>query len=254
MDWSMFWNNVGNPKLPKSEYLYSWKHLLCIGIVIALVIALSIIFRNKSQKAKDFLIKVFGWFFLFWEVSTRIVNLITTTDYSFASIIKIILPMHICSVIVWVFIIMAFTKNKTLINFSAICGLLATVAFLAYPSTGFVFTYPTFTVLYSISSHMMGFVVSVLLITLGYAKFEFKDLWKMLLCFAIMLAYGALIDFVILPGENYMFLIEPPVEILSTIPYQIVYGVLLLAYIMLFYVISAIVKKCKKTSNKKSRN
>lgn len=245
MTWNEFWTNVGNTKLAPAEYLYSLKHIICLIIVVFLCVVLSLVFRKKSQKAKDNLLNVFGFYFLFWEVSTRIVNLINTTDYSLSNILDILLPMHICSVVVWVFIFACFLRKQNMINFSVVCGLLATGSFLLYPATGFVFEDWTFTVIYSVTSHSFGFVCAILLMTLGYAKFDWKRLPILLFGFVVMLSYGAFIDFILFPGSNYMFLVEPPVEILPLLPFQAVYGTLLVLYVLCFFIIYNISKKKK---------
>ena len=242
-DW---WTNENNPSLPKSEYLFGTRHIIMLAIAVIAVVLLSILFFKKSQKAKNILLTVLVCVMLFFEVTSRIVNFAITTDFSWQNIIKILLPMHICSVAVVVIIVGYFAKNKTLINFATITGLLATVAFLLYPAVGINKTYISFTCLYSITSHVTGFVVSCLLINLGFAKFMFKDMWKTYLCFAIMFGWGVLVDFVLLPGSDYMYLRNDPLELDLGFPYHILYGAILVVYIFMFYFITFVIKKIKK--------
>ncbi|MBQ7307030.1 MAG: YwaF family protein, partial [Clostridia bacterium] len=157
-----FWTNKNNPSLPKSEYLYNTRHIIVLIITVIACISLSIIFRKKEEKTKQLLFKIFAWIFLFFEVLSRLVNLIITSDYSLGNIAKIILPMHICSVVVVLIIIAIFTKNKLLINFTAICGLLSTLAFLLYPAVGLNRVFMSFTCIYSTFTHMLGFVCCIL--------------------------------------------------------------------------------------------
>ena len=217
--------------------------MLCVAILA--VIVLSIIFFRKSQKAKNILLTVLVSVLLFFEIASRVVNLAICTDFSWQNIMKIILPMHICSVAVVCLIIGYFAKSKFLINFATIAGLLATVGFLLYPAVGINKTYISFTCLYSITSHVTGFVVSCLLINLGFAKFKFKDIWKTYLCFAVMFGWGALLDFVILPGQDYMYLRNDPLELNLSFPYHILYGIILLVYIFMFYFTTFVVDKIK---------
>ena len=114
---------------------------------------------------------------MFFEIASRVVNLIIADSYTVESVLKILLPMHICSVMVWVFIIAVFTKKQFLLDFACIGGLLATTAFLLYPAVGLNKTYMSFTCIYSTVSHMIGFVLSILLMTLKIVRFEFKNLW-----------------------------------------------------------------------------
>lgn len=118
-----FWTNENNPTLPKSEYLYNTRHILVlVGTVLACLI-LTLIFYKKSEKAKNILLYVLASILLFFEITSRIVNLIITDDYGFENIFKILVPMHICSVMVWVFIIAIFSHSKTLMEYSVIDGI-----------------------------------------------------------------------------------------------------------------------------------
>ena len=247
-DW---WTNENNPSIAKEDYLFGARHIIMLVVAISLAIILSIVFRKKSNKTKNILMTILVSVLLFFEIASRVVNLIIETDYSWQNIFKIILPLHICSVAVVLIIIGFFSKNKTLINFSTIIGILATVAFLLYPAVGINKTYISFTCLYSITSHVTGFVVSILLINLGYAKFEFKDIWKVFLGFAIMFSWGALVDFAILPGSDYMYLRNDPLELNLNFPYHIIYVIILAVYITAFYLVSWIIQRCKNKKQKR---
>ena len=239
-DW---WTNENNPSIPQQEYLYGTRHIVIIAIAIVLVIVLTIIFAKKSQKTKNALLTVLVSILLFFEISSRILNFAICTDFSWQNILKILLPMHICSVAVVTLIVGYFSKNKVLMNFSTIVGLLATIAFLLYPAVGINKVYISFTCLYSIISHITGFVVSCLLINLGFVKLKFNEIWQTYLCFGIMFAYGALLDFVILPGSDYMYLVHDPLSLDIAFPYQIIYGAMIAVYILAFYFVFYIKNK-----------
>lgn len=245
MSFKDFWTNENNPKLSKSEYLYNPRHLAVLATVVFLSILLTIIFKNKSEKAKNILFYVFGGIFVFFEVASRVVNLIIADTYTLSSVAKILLPMHICSVMVWVFIFAIFTRKEFLINYSVIGGIIATLAFLLYPAVGLNRVYMSFTCIYSTVSHMLGFVCCVLLMTLGRASFKYKDIWKSLLCLTVMFCWGALLNFVIFPGSDYMYMVNDPLELGLNFPYQILYGAILLLYTLAYYVIYDIIQKCK---------
>lgn len=232
-----FWTNDNNPKLSKSEYLYGTRHIITLVLVVVLSIVLSLIFRKKSQKAKNILFYVFGGLFLFFEIASRVVNLIIADTYTVTSVAKIILPMHICSVMVWVFIVAIFSKRQFLINYSVIGGILATTAFLLYPAVGLNRVYMSFTCIYSTVSHMLGFVCCILLMTLGKANFRFGDIWKTFLCFVVMFIWGALLNFVIFPGSDYMYMVNDPLELGLNFPYQIIYGAIIVVYTLVYYII-----------------
>lgn len=240
-----FMTNENNIKLPKSEYLYGTRHIIVLILTFVLTLAVYFIFRKKSDRAKDILFKCFGFFFLFWEISTRIVNLIIADSLTFSEVLEILLPMHICSVMVWVFIVAIFTKNRVLINYGAICGILATIAFLLYPAVGLHQVYINFTNLYSITSHMAGFICSISLISLGRTKFEMKKIWQTYLCIALMFCWGAIVNFLIFPGSDYMYMINDPLELGLPFPYQILYLIIIGIYVLAFYLIPFIKNKVK---------
>lgn len=248
MSFRDFWTNEKNPSLPKSEYLYNARHICVLIMTVVLCIALTIIFMKKSDRAKKILFYVFGGIFLFFEIVSRIVNLIILDKYTIESVTKILLPMHICSVMVWVFIVAIFSRKQVLINYSVIGGLLATLAFLLYPAVGLNKQYMTFTCIYSTFTHMLGFVCCILMMTLGLAKFELKKIWQPFVCFTIMFIWGALLNFVIFPGSDYMYMVNDPLELGLNFPYQILYIGIIAVYITIFYLIPFISNRVKKKS------
>lgn len=245
MSFKDWWTNENNPSLPKSEYLYNTRHIIVLVITVLLCVALTLIFYKKSDRAKQNLFYVIGGIFLFFEILSRVVNLIIADSYAWQDVLKIILPMHICSVMVWVIIVAIFARNKLLLNFGVIGGLFATVAFLAYPAVGLNRVYMSFTCFYSTFTHMLGFVTSIILMTLGMVKFEFKKIWQPYLCFAIMFAWGALLNFVIFPGSDYMYMVNDPLELNVSFPYQIIYLAIIALYVFMFYFIYWIIKKAR---------
>ena len=113
MSFHDFWTNQNNPSLPKSEYLYGTRHVIVLALVVFATIVLSLIFYRKSQKAKNILFVVLVSILLFFEIASRVVNLIIETDFSWQNIFKIIMPLHVCSVMVWILIISVFTKKTS---------------------------------------------------------------------------------------------------------------------------------------------
>jgi hypothetical protein len=98
---------------------------------------------------------------------------------------------------------------------------------------------------------MVGFVCSILLMTLGFAKFEMKKIWQVYLCFVIMFAWGVLLDLVIFPGSNYMYVLEDPLELGLKFPYQILYLAIITVYIFAFYLISYLKNKIQEKNSQK---
>ncbi len=245
MSFTDFWTNNNNPELPKSEYLYGTRHIIVLVLTALLCIGFTLIFYKKSQRAKSILFNIFASILLFFEIASRVVNLIIEQSYTLENIAKILLPMHMCSVMVWVFIIAIFSKNNMLLRFGVIGGLLATLAFLLFPAVGLNRTYMSFTCIYSTFSHMLGFITVVLLMTLRQVRFEFKKIWQPILCFVVMFAWGALLNWVIFPGSDYMYMRNDPLELGLPFPYQILYAGIILVYITIFYLTNFIIDKVR---------
>ena len=253
MSFSEFWTNENNPSLPKSEYLYGTRHLIVLLITVLAIVVFTLLFIKRSDRSKRILFKVFASILLFFEIASRVVNLIITTDYSIENIAKILLPMHMCSVMVWVFIIAIFSNKRSLLEYGVIGGGIATLAFLLYPAVGLNKVYMSFTCIYSTFSHMLGFVTVVLLMTLKQVKFEWKRIWIPFLCFAIMFGYGALLNWVIFPGSDYMYLRNDPLELGLPIPYHIVYALILSVYTSMFYLVNYLIVKIKSKHKAKAK-
>lgn len=245
MTFKDFWTNNNNPSLPMSEYLYGTRHIFVLILTLAIILLLSFIFYRRSEKCKNILFNVMGYTLLTFEILSRVVNIIIEDNLNLESFAKIILPMHICSVMVWIFIISIFTKNKTLLNFASIGGILATLAFLLYPAVGLNRVYMSFTCIYSTVSHMIGFICAILMIVLKRVDFDIKHMWKTYVCFVIMFLWGALLNFVIFPGSDYMYMVNDPLGLNMKFPYQITYSILIAIYICLFYLITFIKNKIK---------
>ena len=248
-DW---WTDNNNPSLPKSEYLYGTRHIVVLCLTLLACVVFTLIFYKKSERTKWILFRVFACILLFFEIASRVVNLITAESLTAESVTKILLPMHICSVMVWVFIVAIFSKSKPLLNFGVIGGLLATLAYLLYPAVGLNKVYISFSCLYSTFSHCLGFVTVILIMTLGLSEFKFKKIWQPFLCFAVMFAWGALLNWVIFPGADYMYMRNDPLELSLPFPYQILYIILIAVYITSFYLVSWLIKKIKDKKHQKA--
>lgn len=254
MSFKDWWTNENNPSLPKEVYLYGTRHIVVLVLTLFACVFFSVIFFKRNEKAKRILFLIFAYIFLFFEILTRIVNLIIADNYTWQSVLKILLPMHFCSVMVWIFIFAIFSKKQWLVNFAVTGGLLATLAFLLYPSVGLNKTYMSFTCVYSTFTHMLGFVTAILLMTLGVAKFEFKRLWINYLCFIFLFGWGALLSYIIFPGSDYMYVRNDPLELGLNFPYQILYIAIIVVYILMFYLVKWGIVKIRKNNRPKHNN
>ena len=133
-----FFTDKNNPKL--ENYLYGTRHIIMLVCVAIATLLLALLFYKKSEKAKKVLFRVLVGILIFFEISSRIVNFAILETWTVTEVAKILLPMHICSVMVWMLIISAFVKNKTFNNFVVTGGILATIALWSEGHFPFLFS------------------------------------------------------------------------------------------------------------------
>ena len=60
-----------------------------------------------------------------------------------------------------------------------------------------------------------------------------------------MFAWGAILNFIIFPGADYMYMRNDPLELGLNFPYQILYVIILIVYVFAYYLIALIIDKIK---------
>lgn len=222
-------------------FLYQPRHLITLGCVIALTLLIVLLFRKKSQKTKRTLLWSLTSILIMFEIASRVVHFIKGGDFFHPTVI----PMHFCSIMVWMIIIAVIVNNKHMYTLSAMGGLIATVAFLLYPAVGFNVAIWKFQAYYSILSHSIGFIISVFLIAGGFAKFYLKDIWVAGLFLIANFAYSFLLNFWLYPSENFLYYGENlfPTPFWAWI---IIYTLMVLFYFSSFFIIAEMRRKRKR--------
>ncbi len=246
IDWLS--GNIPNNKL--DNYLYNTRHILVILATIAVVVLLALLFRNKSEKTKNRLFLVFGFIFLFFELASRVVNLVFLSDYTVLRVLKELLPLWFCSITVWLLMTAIFTKNKTLLNAVAIMGVLVTTVYLFYPAVGLNQKIIHFDAFYSIFSHCLGFICSYTLLTTKHVEFKLSNLWKTLLIFTGVYFYGVSMSLYVF-NEDFLFALFNPLGFEMLFPYPALFIFFLIAFISLFYLVSTLTKAIKQQKDAK---
>ena len=197
--------------------------LLCAGIILGL----TFIFRKRSVPTKRIAIFALVGLILFFELLRRCLNIYKTTDYSFHNILHILLPRPWCAISCWMLIISTFVNKKFFYNIASITSLLCAIIFFAYPGVGFNNKYILFENLYSIVTHALLLTTSITLITLKFTKFEYKTIWKELICFAVIFVYAFI--------EIYLLKIEgDPLYFMPNGDIQDILGVSYAVYLLLY--------------------
>ncbi len=227
----------------RTDYLYDTPHLVAIISTIVACVAMIILARFLSKKQKRIVLWIFFGIFLAFEIMHRIYRFVRGHAwYEY-------IPTHFSSIAVWMVIIAVPTKNRHLLNLSALSTLLASGAFLAYPGVGFNVDVLKFTNYYSIITHCLGFVYGCFVISGGVVAYKWRELWVTIVYFVILYLHSFLFNFVIFPGSNYLYYVEND----TSLPYGLFlvgYCAILIVYVLSFYLGYSIRNRCKNKRQK----
>lgn len=220
---------------------WGWLHITTLVICIATIIILAIVFRKRSEKSKKIVLWVLVGLIFIFEISRRIINLIKTTNFTVGGVLGTLLPRPWCAIACWSLMISALVNKKFFYNFASITALLCALIYFAYPSAGFNDKYIVFENVYSITTHSLLLVTSITLITLNFTKFEYKDMWKELICLAVVYVY-AILEIFVLKIESDPLYFMPGNEIQNIFgvgwgAYLVIYISFVILYFNVFYLI-----------------
>jgi hypothetical integral membrane protein (TIGR02206 family) len=182
--------------------LFGPAHLVALGVVL-LCIYLTIAFRNDFTprgKAR----------FRYTLAAILVVNELawhTWNAFTGQWTIQTMLPLHLCSVLVWLSAYMLITRNRFVYEFSYFLGIAGAVQALLTPDAG-IYGFPHFRFFQVIISH--GAIVLAAI----YMTFveKYRPYWRSVLRIFVygnlyMLAIG-LVNWLI--GSNYLFIAHKP--------------------------------------------
>ena len=180
-------------------YPGQWKflHILTLIICISLILGFYFLvkYSKNQEKTKKIIIYTLCGLIIFFEIMSRFVYFVRKYHYNSPDMVTytplwIILPKPWCAISCWLLSASIFVKKKFFYGFASMCALLCSVIYFIYPGTGFTGEYIMWSNLYSIATHALLLTTSITLITLKFAEFKFKDLWKVAIGFGITYAYG----------------------------------------------------------------
>lgn len=224
-------------------------HIVTLAACIVLIVVLSCLFAKKSERTRQRVILVLAICILVFEVARRVINFSRGETLTFTFFLYLILPRPWCAISCWFMIVAAFAKKRFLYNFCAMNALLCALVFFAYPSVGFNHRHILFENVYSIATHSLLLISSVVLMTLNLTSFQLRkgNLLKEGGLLVGMYAYTFI--------ETFWLKIEPnPMQLLPNNdvqkvlglpypPYLVVYFVFLAVYFSAFYVVQHILDK-----------
>lgn len=242
----MFLDTVETIKEGMGFNLFGKTHLMWLAVFVVATVALSIIYRKLSPKARNIMRivvasliiadEIYKWIFLF--IGDRY-------EHSY-------LPLHLCSINVFLVAFHIFKRSKLVENFLyAICVPAAIIALLtpswtALPPANFMH-------IHSFTIHILLGLYPIMLLAGGDIKPELKMAPK---CLALLLCMGIVVLGVnFLCDTNFMFLMRTD-DISFLVLFENIFGahqwafpILLPVVLAIMYLPIVIVNKIKKSKN-----
>lgn len=217
---------------------------LHIGVMlgcVALMIAFYFIVKHAKNKERTrrIIINSLGGAVLFFEIMSRFMYCVKKYILHHADMVGldalwIILPKPWCAIACWALIACIFVKKTWFYNYASLTALLCSVIYFCYPGTGFNNEYLLFDNWYSILTHALLLTMSITLITLKFADFKYKEIWKFGVCLGLTYVYGFIQIFLLHTQTDPMYFM-PNGDIQAGI-LQISYGLYLTLYIVLIVI------------------
>ena len=197
MDLSQFWAGAsdwhGQPFV-----LFGEVHLTAILIEVLLIVLMAL-FRNKISSRWD-------TFFRYLMATILIVNEILWHVWNISHgtwTIQTMLPLHVCSILVWANAYMLITRNRTIFEFAYLLGIATALQAFLTPDAG-IFGFPHLRFFQVILSHGTIILSGFYMLFVGGLRPTWHSVKKVLL-FGNLYALAVFV-FNLLSGSNYMFL------------------------------------------------
>ncbi len=244
-DWLFYCPDIPTFDNPTINGRWGLWHILTLVISILLIITLILVVKKvkNKEKAKRIIILTLASILIFFEVMIRFIKYNVYYDQlTFKWVIKFLLPYLWCSIACWALIFSAFINKKFLYNYSSTSALLCSAMFFVSPGVGYHNQYITFWNLYSIVTHAILFVMSILIINFKLADFRYKNIWKEAICYVATFIYSIFNACVFYMERDPMYFmpggdIQVGILGISYGIYLVLYIVFLLVYLKAFYLI-----------------
>lgn len=240
----------------------------CFAFFIALLVVASLILRKRSEKAKKIVlitacVVTFIGFFVykyFLSIDTEYDKLVIETRGGFSWWAE--LPLQLCNINMMIIPIAVALKNRPLMSFSFFMAPLGALMALLFPAVGFTdcsIWLPRMLGFYG--THFMIIIEALALVTFGFYRPKFSDLWKTALTLIVLLLIITGINLLLIKTglydrANYFFTMEHenisilklfwswiPVPVLYLLPGAVILGAYMSLVTTPFAIADAIKKK-----------
>ena len=217
-------------------------HILTLVTCVTAIIGFYFIvkYAKNKDKARHIILFSLAGAIAFFEIMIRFVYFMKLyyfhhPEMNGTGTLWILIPKPWCAVACWLLVACAFVRKKFFYNFASLTAILCSVVYFAYPGTGYNNQYMLFENLYSIITHALLLTTSITLIVLKFTKFEYRDIWKVGISFALSYVYGLLEDYVLGTYNDPMYFM--PGGDIQTDILGISYGLYLFLYIITILVL-----------------
>jgi hypothetical integral membrane protein (TIGR02206 family) len=182
--------------------LFGTKHLIVIAIEVAVILWLFLGWKNPTEKGKRRMRYLLAGILLVWESTWHIWSIAGgtwTVTYN--------LPLHICSIMVWLSIVMLLTRNYPIYEFAYFIGIAGAMQAFLTPEAG-QYGLWHFRAVQTVVVHGTLIIIPIYM----SLKEGFRPTGKSFLRVAIGVnAYMVVVYFINLAlGSNYLFIMHKP--------------------------------------------
>jgi len=234
--------------------LFSFWHIFYLVMIFAAAIALSLIFKNKSEKTRNLVVSIFAYLTIILYVADFFIMPLSDSYNFEMSAWK--LPFNICTIMAILVPFVQFNKKFKPIKVVVIMlSMASSLMWMCYPGSALGGQPPfSYIIFQTFMYHGFLFLWAVLSITLNKEKLSIKNCWKDLIGILLILAWAAFgnavydkYDWFFIKGEVFpMF----PKWAMPIIVVGCVFGVCLVLY-GIYYLIKFIASKCSKHKQNK---
>jgi hypothetical integral membrane protein (TIGR02206 family) len=203
--------------------LFGTAHFAALGVLLLLNLFL-LRFKNASDGTKSAIRWMLALILLVNEIAWHYWNYVVGRWT-----IQTMLPLHLCSILVWLGALMLFTKSYRIYEFMYFLGIAGAIQALATPDLG-IYGFPHFRFFQTFISHGL-IVTSAIYMTVVEG---FRPTWKSLLRVAVWMNIYAVVIFFVNSyiGSNYLMINHKPelpslLDLLPDWPIYILYMELL---------------------------
>ena len=169
--------------------LFDFWHFLYLFIIFGGAIALSLIFRKKSEKAKTTLIHIFAYLTIGLYIADFFIMPLSDS-YSGISTYK--LPFNICTIMAVLVPFVEFNSKVSKIKKPVVTlSIVASMMWMCYPGSALGGQPPfSYIIFQTFMYHGLLFIWGVLNLSLGRVSLDFKKIWQELVGILMILVWA----------------------------------------------------------------